>query len=232
MGVIMSKEFHRAIDVDGSLKTKAWDFLTKLSRDADLTGLDLKIPQGAIRQAGPHRARRPQLSCRAVRGRGRGRTDVVARGDQAPRRGLRLRRDADVLEVNPANGAMEVLAERGDRRERSRSSANGPPAEDAARSSPSRSPSSSDSASTPTSRPQAVRVTSEDDVLRPRRRSAGMAAAGPARARHRNVASMMSAPRTNSITGARGRRSRRGVEAAHQPDAVRLPRRPTKSSVA
>ena len=64
MGVIMSKEFHRAIDVDGSLKSKAWDFLTKLSRDADLTGLDLKIPHGAIDKR--VRTARVDLNHRAV----------------------------------------------------------------------------------------------------------------------------------------------------------------------
>ena len=47
MGVIMSKEFHRALDVDGSMKGKAWDFVMKLGREADLTGLDLKRPKGA-----------------------------------------------------------------------------------------------------------------------------------------------------------------------------------------
>jgi hypothetical protein len=45
MGVIMSKEFHRALDVDGSMKGKAWDFVMKLGREADLTGLDLKKPR-------------------------------------------------------------------------------------------------------------------------------------------------------------------------------------------
>ena len=64
MGVIMSKEFHRAIDVDGSLKSKAWDFLTKLSRDADLTGLDLKLPQSAMDRR--VRTARVDLNHRAV----------------------------------------------------------------------------------------------------------------------------------------------------------------------
>ena len=64
MAVIMSKEFHRAIDVDGSLKGKAWDFLTKLSRDADLTGLDLKMPQNAADRR--VRTARVDLNFRAV----------------------------------------------------------------------------------------------------------------------------------------------------------------------
>jgi hypothetical protein len=108
MGVIMSKEFHRAIDVDGSLKSKAWDFLTKLSRDADLTGLDLKIPQGAIDKR--VRTARVDLNHRAV---------LFAVGDAAepmwllaaikPHDDAYTYAETLTLEVNPANGAMEVL---------------------------------------------------------------------------------------------------------------------------
>lgn len=108
MGVIMSKEFHRTIDVDGSMKSRAWDFLTKLSRDADLTGLDLKIPQNAADRR--VRTARVDLSHRAV---------LFAVGDQAEPMWLlaaiKPHDDAYVyaqtltLEVNPANGAMEVL---------------------------------------------------------------------------------------------------------------------------
>ncbi|MGH3528757.1 MAG: 3'-5' exonuclease [Pseudonocardiaceae bacterium] len=108
MGVIISKEFHRAIDVDGSMKSRAWDFLTKLSRDADLTGLDLKIPQNAADRR--VRTARVDISHRAV---------LFAVGDQAEPMWLlaaiKPHDDAYVyaqtltLEVNPANGAMEVL---------------------------------------------------------------------------------------------------------------------------
>lgn len=111
MGVIMSKEFHRAIDVDGSLKSRAWDFLTKLSRDADLTGLDLKIPQNAIDRR--VRTARVDLNHRAV---------LFAVGDAAePMWLLAAIKPHDdaytfaqtlTLEVNPANGAMEVLRTR------------------------------------------------------------------------------------------------------------------------
>jgi superfamily I DNA/RNA helicase len=48
MPVVFSKDFHKDLDLDGSLKAKAWDFVRKLSSDADLTGLDLKQPQGAV----------------------------------------------------------------------------------------------------------------------------------------------------------------------------------------
>ena len=108
MGVIMSKEFHRALDLDGSLKAKAWDFVTKLSRDADLTGLNLKIPQGAVDKR--VRTARVDLNHRAV---------VFAVGDvEEPMWLLAAIKPHDdaygyaqtlTLKVNPANGAMEVL---------------------------------------------------------------------------------------------------------------------------
>ncbi|MDX3191378.1 3'-5' exonuclease [Streptomyces sp. MN03-5084-2B] len=45
--VVFAKEFQKNLTVEGSLKPRAWDLLTKLSADHDLTGLDLKIPKGA-----------------------------------------------------------------------------------------------------------------------------------------------------------------------------------------
>ncbi|GAA1023146.1 MULTISPECIES: 3'-5' exonuclease [Amycolatopsis] len=45
--VVFAKEFQKNLNVDGSLKPRAWDLLTKLSTDQDLTGLDLKMPKGA-----------------------------------------------------------------------------------------------------------------------------------------------------------------------------------------
>jgi hypothetical protein len=111
MGVIMSKEFHRAIDVDGSMKSRAWDFLTKLSRDADLTGLDLKMPQNAIDRR--VRTARVDLNHRAV---------LFAVGDAIepmwllaaikPHDDAYTYAQTLTLEVNPANGAMEVLRTR------------------------------------------------------------------------------------------------------------------------
>ena len=108
MAVIMSKEFHRAIDVDGSMKGKAWDFLTKLSRDADLTGLDLKMPKNpADRRV---RTARVDLNFRAV---------LFAVGDEIqplwllaaikPHDEAYRHAETLTLTVNPANGAMEVL---------------------------------------------------------------------------------------------------------------------------
>lgn len=45
--VVLAKEFQKNLDLDGSLKPRAWDLLRKLSSDEDLTGLNLKIPKGA-----------------------------------------------------------------------------------------------------------------------------------------------------------------------------------------
>jgi superfamily I DNA/RNA helicase len=45
--VVLAKEFQKNLNLEGSLKPRAWDLLRKLSSDQDLTGLDLKIPQGA-----------------------------------------------------------------------------------------------------------------------------------------------------------------------------------------
>ena len=109
MGVIMSKEFHRALDVDGSMKGKAWDFVMKLSRDADLTGLDLKMPKGAADRR--VRTARVDDNFRAV---------LFAVGDEKqpmwllaaikPHDDAYRHAETLTLTVNPANGAMEVLA--------------------------------------------------------------------------------------------------------------------------
>ncbi|MGD9988738.1 3'-5' exonuclease [Pseudonocardia sp.] len=108
MGVIMSKEFHKAIDVDGSIKAKAWDFVTKLNQNADLTGLDLKIPKNPADKR--VRTARVDLSYRAVL--------FAVSDDPEPMWVLAAIRTHDeayeeaqnlVLDINPANGAMEVL---------------------------------------------------------------------------------------------------------------------------
>jgi len=109
MGVIMSKEFHRALDVDGSMKGKAWDFVMKLGREADLTGLDLKKPKGATDRR--VRTARVDDNFRAV---------LFAVGDEnqpmwllaaiKPHDDAYRHAETLTLTVNPANGAMEVLA--------------------------------------------------------------------------------------------------------------------------
>lgn len=107
MGVIISREFHRSLQVDGSVKAKAWDFVTKLSNDADLTGLDLKIPKGAADRK--VRTGRVDINYRAV---------VFAAGDGPepmwvlaavlPHDEAYARATEIVYNINPSNGAMEI----------------------------------------------------------------------------------------------------------------------------
>lgn len=108
MGVIMSKEFHRAVAVDGAMKAKAWDFLTKLSVDPDLAGLDVKIPKNVADKR--VRTARVDLNHRAV---------LFAVGDAhepmwllaaiKPHDAAYAHAETVTLSVNPANGAMEVM---------------------------------------------------------------------------------------------------------------------------
>lgn len=163
MSVIMSKEFHRAIDVDGSLKSRAWDFLTKLSRDADLTGLDVKIPQNAADRR--VRTARVDLNHRAV---------LFAVGDEAepmwllaaikPHDDAYAYAQTLTLEVNPANGAMEVLRARAiqqtvaEFRQR-------PAPEDAVQVLPFQVAELVDLGINPGVAEEAVRLTDEDDIL-------------------------------------------------------------------
>lgn len=107
MGVIMSKEFHRSLDVDGSVKAKAWDFVTKLTTDADLTGLDIKIPKDPADKR--VRTGRVDLNYRAVLFAVGQEPEpmwllaAIHKHDKAYEEAQRL-----VLDVNPVNGAMEV----------------------------------------------------------------------------------------------------------------------------
>ncbi|WP_433802556.1 3'-5' exonuclease [Actinomycetospora sp. CA-084318] len=107
MGVIMSKEFHKDLELDGSIKAKAWDFLGKLTANADLTGLDLKKPKNP---ADPRvRTARVDPQYRAV---------LFAVGEKPePMWLLAAVKNHDeayelagtlVYEVNPANGATEL----------------------------------------------------------------------------------------------------------------------------
>jgi hypothetical protein len=108
MGVIISKEFHRAIDLDGSLKSKAWDFLTKLSRDTDLTGLDLKLPQSAMdRRVRTARASTSTTApCCSPSGTRPSRCGCSRRSSRTTT--AYTYAETLTLEINPANGAMEV----------------------------------------------------------------------------------------------------------------------------
>lgn len=108
MSVVLSKDFHKDLEVDGSLKAKAWDFVRKLSADPDLTGLDLKQPQGALDKR--VRTARVDLNYRAVL------FDMSA-GGQAFHLLAAIKPHDDAytlaatleLRVNPVNGIAEVL---------------------------------------------------------------------------------------------------------------------------
>jgi superfamily I DNA/RNA helicase len=108
MPVVFSKDFHKDLDVDGSLKGKAWDFVRKLNTDADLTGLDFKQPQGAVDKR--VRTARVDLSYRAVLfdmsvG---GETFYLLAGIKQHDDAYRLAETIE-LRVNPVNGIAEVL---------------------------------------------------------------------------------------------------------------------------
>ncbi len=108
MPVVFSKDFHKDLDVDGSLKGKAWDFVRKLNTDAELTGLDFKQPQGAIDKR--VRTARVDLNYRAVL------FDMSVGGEPFYLlAGIKKHDDAyrfaETLElrVNPVNGIAEIL---------------------------------------------------------------------------------------------------------------------------
>lgn len=103
MGVIISREFTRSLEVDGSVKAKAWDFVTKLSTNADLT----EIPKGAADRK--VRTGRVDLNYRAI---------VFAAGDGTepmwvlaavlPHDEAYDKATEMVYSINPSNGAMEI----------------------------------------------------------------------------------------------------------------------------
>lgn len=107
MGVFMSKQFHKDLELDGSIKAKAWDFLGKLNSNADLTGLDLKKPKNPVDAR--VRTARVDQQYRAVM--------FAVSDNPEPMWLLAAIKNHDdayelagtlVYEVNPANGAMEV----------------------------------------------------------------------------------------------------------------------------
>lgn len=108
MPVVFSKEFHKDVDVDGSLKAKAWDFVRKLNTDADLTGLDFKQPQGAVDKR--VRTARVDINYRAVL------FDISVGGEAfyvlaaiKPHDDAYKIAESLELRVNPVNGIAEVL---------------------------------------------------------------------------------------------------------------------------
>ena len=222
MGVIMSKEFHRALDVDGSMKGKAWDFVMKLGRDADLTGLDLKMPKGATDRR--VRTARVDDNFRAVLFAvgDEKQPDVAARGDQAARRRLPARRDPDA-HGQPRQRGDGGAGDRGRPGEGRRL----PQAPVPTTTAPSVLPFPvADLVALGLDAEvvaEAVRQTDQDDGPRAGRRPAGVAAAGVARPHDRHVARRRPLHLRSGRTHL-GRRPGRGGCPPDEPHAVRLPR--------
>lgn len=108
MPVVFSTDFHKDLDVDGSLKGKAWDFLRKLNTDTEITGLDFKQPKGAVDKR--VRTARVDLNYRAIL------FDMSVGGESYYLlAGIKKHDDAYALaesielRVNPVNGIAEVL---------------------------------------------------------------------------------------------------------------------------
>lgn len=107
MPIVITKQYQKDLQVDGSMKARAWDFVMKLNSDPDGGGLDLKMPQGvADRRV---RTARVDQNFRAVLFALPPDTLVMAAikpHDEAYAYAAGLR-----LAINPANGAMEMLAD-------------------------------------------------------------------------------------------------------------------------
>lgn len=108
MSVVFSKDFHKDLEVDGSLKAKAWDFVRKLSTDVDLGGLDFKQPHGALDKR--VRTARVDLNYRAVL------FDMTTGGQPfyllaaiKPHDDAYALATTLELRVNPVNGIAEIL---------------------------------------------------------------------------------------------------------------------------
>src|ERR1035437_6899960 len=107
MTVVIAKQYEKDLRVDGSMKARAWDFMMKLNSDPDGGGLDLKMPQGvADRRV---RTARVDQNFRAVLFALPPDLLVMAAikpHDEGYDFAKTLR-----LDITPANGAMELIAE-------------------------------------------------------------------------------------------------------------------------
>ena len=107
MTIVIAKQYEKDLRIDGSMKARAWDFMMKLNSDPDGGGLDLKMPQGvADRRV---RTARVDQNFRAVLFALPPDLLVMAAikpHDEAYDFAKTVR-----LDINPANGAMELIAE-------------------------------------------------------------------------------------------------------------------------
>lgn len=112
MTVVIAKQYEKDLRVDGSMKARAWDFMMKLNNDPDAVGLDLKMPQNVVDRR--VRTARVDQNFRAVLFALPNDMLVMAAikpHDEAYDYAGSLR-----LEINAANGAMELIAEEAIRR--------------------------------------------------------------------------------------------------------------------
>ena len=107
MSIVLTKKFEKDLQLDGSIKSRAWDFMMKLNSDPDGAGLDLKVPQGVVDRR--VRTARVDQKYRAVLFALPEQMFVLAAikpHDEAYTYAVSLR-----LDINPANGAMEIIQE-------------------------------------------------------------------------------------------------------------------------
>ena len=107
MTVVIAKQYEKDLRVDGSMKARAWDFMMKLNNDPDAVGLDLKMPQKVVDRR--VRTARVDQNFRAVLFALPNDMLVMAAikpHDEAYEYAVSVR-----LEINAANGAMELIAE-------------------------------------------------------------------------------------------------------------------------
>lgn len=108
MSVVFHRDFSRNLErLDGSVKARAWDFVTKLSADPHATGLDLKMPKAV----GDRRVRTARVNdqFRAV-------LFVVGEGEGASHVVVTILNHDDAyayastatMQVNPSSGAVEL----------------------------------------------------------------------------------------------------------------------------
>jgi len=107
MTVVIAKQYEKDLRVDGSMKARAWDFMMKLTSDPDGGGLDLKMPQGvADRRV---RTARVDQNFRAVMFALP--PDLLVMAAIKPHDEAYAYAKSVRLDINPANGAMELIAE-------------------------------------------------------------------------------------------------------------------------
>ncbi len=107
MTVVIAKQYEKDLRVDGSMKARAWDFMMKLNNDPDAVGLDLKMPQNVVDRR--VRTARVDQNFRAVL--------FALPNDMLVMAAIKPHDEAYEyagsvrLEINAANGAMELIAE-------------------------------------------------------------------------------------------------------------------------